>query len=307
MRLASTTGDFDFYCNTYRERVQHLHEAGFRYIDLCMYTTFPNDELLVSENWRDNVARLKEYADGLGVQFVQAHSPGGFPLRKTGEWAEKYEQLLRTTLRSIEICGLLDIPNIVVHAGCRRDLGKKGFFEENREFFKILLSEAEKYNVNILVENSSRQNVACSTAYYTNTGSDMREFIEYVNHPLFHACWDTGHGNMDGGQYDEIMALGDELYALHINDNHEHTDGHLIPFMGTVNWDEVMCALVDSGYKGYFTLEASAGFTNVLNKKRLFEPDSRLRIPSLSMQKSAEKFMYETCMHILQSYECDEE
>ena len=46
MRLASTTGDFDFYCNTYQERVQHLYEAGFRYIDLCMYTTFPEDELL---------------------------------------------------------------------------------------------------------------------------------------------------------------------------------------------------------------------------------------------------------------------
>ncbi len=307
MRLANTTGDFEFYCNTYQERVQHLHEAGFRYIDLCMYKTFPEDELLVSENWRDNVARLKEYAEGLGMKFVQAHAPGGNPLRTTGEWAAKYEQLMHTTLRSIEICSMLGIPNIVVHAGCRRDVGKKGFFEENREFFRKLLFEAEKYGVNILVENSSRRNVACSTAYYTNTGADMREFIEYVNHPLFHACWDTGHGNMEGGQYDQIMALGDELYALHINDNQESTDAHVIPCMGTVNWDEVMCALINSGYKGCFTLEAGGVFINILNRRRFFEQDSRLRIPTLAMQKSAEKLMYDTSMHILQSYECYEE
>ena len=307
MRLASTTGDFDFYCTTYQERVKHLYEAGFRYIDLCMYKTFREDELLISDKWRENTARLQDYADELGVQFVQAHAPGGFPLRKTGEWAAKYEQMMNETLRSIEICGLLGIPNIVVHAGCRRDLGKKGFFKENKEFFKELLFAAEKYGVNALVENSSRQNVACSTAYYTNTGADMKEFIEYVNHPLFHACWDTGHGNMDGGQYNEIMALGDELYALHINDNQEYADSHVIPFMGTVNWDEVMCALNNSGYKGYFTLEAGATFTSMLNRKRHFDGDTRLRIPPLSMQKNAEKLMYETCMYILQSYECDEE
>lgn len=307
MKLASTTGDFDFYCSTYQERVRHLHEAGFRYVDLSMLNVFKEDELLVSDNWRDNVKKLKEYAEGLGVQFVQAHSPEGNPLRSTGEWAKRYEQLISTTLRSIEICGLLGIPNIVVHAGCRRDVGKKGFFEENREFYKKLLFASEKHGVNILVENSSRINVACNTAYFTNTGADMREFVEYVNHPLFHACWDTGHGNMEGSQYGEIMALGSELYAVHINDNLENADSHVMPYMGTLNLDEVMCALIDSGYKGYFTLEAGYVFTNVLKKKRYFEQDSRLKYPQLFMQKSAEKLMYETCMYILQSYECNEE
>lgn len=59
MKLASTTGDFDFYCSTYQERVRHLHEAGFRYVDLSMLNVFKEDELLVSDNWRDNVKKLK--------------------------------------------------------------------------------------------------------------------------------------------------------------------------------------------------------------------------------------------------------
>jgi len=307
MKLATTTGDFDFYCRTYKERVQHLAEAGFCYADLSMCNIYSDDELLISEQWRDNVKRLKEYAEQLGVQFVQAHSPCGNPLRTTGDWRERYELLMKTTLRSIEVCGELGIPNIVVHAGCRENLGKRGFFEENGEFYRKLFPVAEKYNVNILVENSSKANVACSTAYYTNTGADMRELIEYVDHPLFHACWDTGHGNMDGTQYENIMALGKELYALHINDNQERTDAHVMPYMGTLNMDEVMCALKDSEYKGYFTLESCSVFTNVLSKKRIFERETRLKYPQLFMQKSAEKLMYDTCKYILQEYDCFED
>ena len=45
MKLATTTGDFGQYCSTYLERIQHVHEAGFRYIDLSMYDVRPGDEI----------------------------------------------------------------------------------------------------------------------------------------------------------------------------------------------------------------------------------------------------------------------
>ena len=53
----------------------------------------------------------------------------------------------------------------------------------------------------------------------------MRAFSEYVHHPLFHSCWDTGHGNVEGAQYDQILALGDDLRAVHINDNRGAQEG----------------------------------------------------------------------------------
>ena len=45
-------------------------------------------------------------------------------------------------------------------------------------------------------------------SFFPNSGADMKAFVEYVNHPLFHACWDTGHAHIGGPQYDEIMTLG---------------------------------------------------------------------------------------------------
>jgi hypothetical protein len=116
-----------------------------------------------------------------------------------------------------------------------------------------MIIEALERGVNVLCENSTAANLGA--IYWANSGEDMREFVEYVNHPNFHACWDTGHANCEGSQYDDIMALGEELYAIHYHDN-MGADTHEMPYCGTMDNDEVMRALVDVGYSGYFTFEA---------------------------------------------------
>jgi MoaA/NifB/PqqE/SkfB family radical SAM enzyme len=46
MKIATTTGDFGFYCKTNEERIRELHRAGFRYIDLSMYGFTPECEYM---------------------------------------------------------------------------------------------------------------------------------------------------------------------------------------------------------------------------------------------------------------------
>lgn len=305
MKLATTTGDFNRFLQTYQEKVDCVCEAGFRYIDLSMYVIKENDELLVSKDWSDNAKRLLENTGRKGAMFVQAHSPGGNPLLEN---QSSVEELLRATIRSIDVCGVLGIPNIVVHAGMRSGLSKEESFEKNREFFKKLFPAMERNNVNVLCENSTEKNMR--DKYFTNTGADMKEFVEYVNHPLFHACWDTGHGNCEGAQYDEITAIGSDLYALHINDNRGGGDEHILPYCGTMNMDEIMHALIDIGYSGYFTFEADSILRPSaywLGNRRPYEKDSRLSEPQLFMQKHIEKLMYDMGVYILKQYDCFEE
>ena len=78
MKLATTTGDFRD-CD-YCKQIQLLHDAGFRYIDLSMYSPMKDDPLLLREDWRETADTLKERAASLGMTFVQAHSPAGNPL-----------------------------------------------------------------------------------------------------------------------------------------------------------------------------------------------------------------------------------
>ena len=156
--------------------------------------------------------------------------------------------------------------------------------------------------VNVLCENSTKANVR--DQYFLCSGKDMREFIDFVAYPQIHACWDTGHANCEGVQYDEIMALGDELYAIHYNDNRGAMDEHIAPFLGSLNHDEVMHALIDVGYKGYFTLECNSSLRkyNSWFGRRKFESDKRLAEPQLFMQRHIEKMMDETAKWILSSY-----
>ena len=59
MKIATTTGDFHFYCNNDSDRIRELHRAGFRYIDLSMYSFTPNSAYM-QDNWRDEVQKIKE-------------------------------------------------------------------------------------------------------------------------------------------------------------------------------------------------------------------------------------------------------
>ena len=248
-KIATTTGDLKGRGGYYLDEkvIRGLHEAGFKYIDLSMYS-FARNDVYLSDNWRGEVLKLKAVADELGMEFVQAHSQGGNPLS-----ARESEFILKATLRSIEICEVLGIKNTVVHAGYNSGLTKEEWFQKNKEFYELLLPTAERCGVNILCENSTAKNMG--TNYYINTAEDMLEFIKYVNHPNFHGCWDTGHANCEPiSQYDSIVTLGKEMYAIHFTDN-TGTDSHMMPFFGTLDINSIMKALVDIEYDGYFTLE----------------------------------------------------
>lgn len=300
MKLATTTEDFGRATGfDYDKCVQYTCEAGFNCIDLSMYVIKENDPLFFNQNWQYVAEKLKALGEELGAQYVQAHSPSGNPHLSKAH----YDEYLWKTKRSIEVCGILGIPNIVVHSGFRPGMTKKEYHEESGRFFQELFPLMEKFQVNVLCENGKK----VEDHYNLYSGQEMRDFIEHVNHPLFHGCWDTGHANMNGPQYNDIVAVGKDLYALHINDNRGELDEHIIPFFGTINMDEVMSALADIDYKGYFTFETCYALRpgNVyFGPRRTFEKSNRLYEPTLEMQKDMSAFLYKMGEHILKAYNC---
>lgn len=305
MKLATTSGDFARFAPTHKECVGHVIDAGFRYIDLSMYHDARVDSLILQDSWRDYAAELRAYAESRGATFVQAHSPGGNPLQRDENW----QILLDSTIRSIEMCGALGIGHTVVHAGWADGIGKDEYFERNRDFYRLLLPTAEKCGVKILTENSTHANMG--ERYYFYTGADMKEFVEYVDHPLFGVCWDTGHANIEGPQYQEICDLGETLVAVHINDNRGQADEHILPYLGTVSMDEVMHALVDIGYTGTFTMECDSTMRSARcwfgGDRQIMPGEERLLHPPLCVQKDLERALYTCGKYILESYGLFEE
>lgn len=297
MRIATTTADFSPYVQTQEEAIRYLNQAGFKYLDYnaCMDYNYGNG--IYSADWKQHIQRVKNLAESLGVEFVQSHAPMGRPIER----GEYHTQFVNDTKRCIECSAALGIKNVVVHSGYEFGITKEENFERNKDFFNELLECAEKYNVNILVENFNRMD--CEGIYWIDSAPDLREMVDYVNHPLFHACWDVGHGNMQDMPQDEsLRILGEHVYALHVQDNSGNEDSHIPPFFGTVNLDSLMHGLKEIDYKGYFTFEANCFFGSP--RRRSYEVDSRLLQVPLDLRIKAESLLYEIGKTILTSYNC---
>lgn len=311
MRLATTTYDFIHYLQNPADRVRAYEGTGFRYLDYNFDDALWPTSTFLTNHWMDDVIAAGKAAEQLGFTFVQAHAPGGYDF--LAPKADHESGMLALT-RSIEACAYLGIPNIVVHSSTSKQLmgsaGKEGFFRENKAFYEKLFPHMEKYGVNVLIENTGSANM--DGKYFLMTGQDMVDFLEYVNHPMLKACWDTGHANMNHyNQYKEITTLGKNVVAFHMQDNHGHIDEHIPPLMGNINWDAIMQALQDIGFNGYFTLESphvvrrADAWPHFRRYDDLPRP-VRLSDPSLELARMGIQYLYEIGKFILEQYDCFE-
>lgn len=301
MKLATTTEDFSKYYSDDISKVKELALAGFKYIDFSLFNK--EVDYYMDSNWKDKVRELKKVADEEGVKFVQMHSPALF---EGGVKDELYDYGIKSTIRSIEICKELEIPFTVVHGA---DNPKVNNFEQklelNREFYKNFFSVMEDTGVMVLSENSpKRKRLDWWQPIYT--GKQAKQLCEYINHPLFAFCWDTGHANMQGTQYQDILDLGNYLKAVHYNDNDGISDLHTLPFTQTLNNDEVISALIKIGFTGPLTFECPSGITNA-KRKNAFELDNRLALPPIEVARQNEKLLYAIGKALLSAYNLFEE
>lgn len=315
MRLATTIGDFKKYVDfgaSPAQAVRLFQGTGFRYLDYDFYTVIYPGSPFLGDGWLDQVMETAEAAAGLGMKFVQAHSPNYNPMDPDFD----HEAGMLATIRSIEACGRLGIRNLVVHAGMTDRYpypqGREGYFAETRRFCESLFPAMEKWGVNVLMENSAEENM--QGKYYFMTGQEMTDFLDWVGHPLLHAVWDVGHANMrQTDQYRDICDLGGHLRALHIQDNFGTYDEHFAPLMGTTDLDAIMQGLKAIGYNGYFTFEANniLAYEGCWPHARQMTPElpepRRLTSPDAALRQKAEALLYEIGKYILTRYDCFEE
>ena len=286
MKLATSTGYFLNNGVSDAEAVRGFFGTGFRCLDACFYDTAENC-MLAGADWRQKVLEMKQAAEQGGMTFVQAHSPG------TVDFA-RLDFFIRLTRRSIEASEMLGIPAIVVHSQNFAGLTPQEMMEKNKAFFEALYPVMEKTGVHVLIENWPDAHApAPNTRAFPSTADDLLMFLDFLGHPLLGACWDTGHGHMNGAeQYETISKLGKRLEAVHIQDNFGEVDQHLMPLVGTLDFDEVICGLLDIGFEGTFTFEAD----NILRQHDL---------PWELKQKSVE-LLYEVGKYLLKKHHCFE-
>lgn len=296
MKIATTIGEMFPYVNSPADAVKAYEGSGFRFLDYSFYHAHRQGDPFMEDGWEELIRDVKKAADELGFTFVQAHAPDYNPMDVNADHERGREALHR----SIVACNMLGIKRMVIHPSHSFDYpypsAQEAYFKFNKDFFETIIPDLEKYDVMILLENSCEANMGGK--YFPMTAAELNAMLAYIDHPRFGACWDIGHSNIQGlDLHDSLVELGTNLKALHIHDNNGQRDQHQAPYTGTVNYDELMRGIIDSGFNGYFTYEAD-GYYN----KRKGDP-----MPTLEIKQAVVKLLYQIAKDLLKKfdmYEC---
>lgn len=242
------------------EALKKLRAAGFDAVDLSFVFQNRSDFILHAPDWEKRIEELGLAAEELGITFNQCHFPFvemRKPIFKEAGYAEMFFEANR---RAIIAAGMLKIPHGVTHPQSFPELNheRKACLERNRAIMDEYIELGVKCGVRTAIENMPPM---LDGSYPMRFGMHYDDVIELVD--SYHApewvgiCWDTGHGNLARiDQTRGLHAVGSRLIALHINDNcGKQEDEHLLPGIGTVDWQAVLQALVDIDYQGDLTYE----------------------------------------------------
>lgn len=107
---------------------------------------------------------------------------------------------------------------------------------------KILAEFAKSLDMKIAFENTK-----------------VKGYLEYVFNNLDYdnigVCFDIGHYHVHFKDEFPFELFKDKIFAVHLHDNDQTDDLHLLPFDGTLNWEDTIKKLKQANYTGPITLE----------------------------------------------------
>lgn len=240
-----------------------MRKHGFVYqdFDSCTYCgdrAVPGTTALTRDEWQKWIDAIGERAAVEGVTFTQCHGPM-YNYFLQGELTEIHHL---STKRVLNACGRLGIPRIVFHPEVppgRREMQEVDACRKvNIAFFQKLAEEAGKWDLEICIENmlTGRNKDGGIFWRYCSNPDELIDLVDLIHRENVAVCMDVGHAHFMGETLsDSMKKYGPRLHALHIHDNDGYSDQHLIPYHGTVDWEDVMTGLKRIGYRGDFTLE----------------------------------------------------
>lgn len=196
--------------------------------------------------------RVRKAAEAAGLEIFQMHGP--WPTYDTTEEgrAEGWDAFHR----SVYACHVLGTKHMILHPQMPYGWSAP---EEDPEYahkltvdlLRDLLPDCEKYGVILCLENMPFLKQRISTM------DRIVDAVAEVDSPYVGICLDTGHVNVFAGRDlgDDVRIAAPYLKTLHIHDNDGKGDRHMLPYLGTANWDSFTTALAEIGYTGSMSME----------------------------------------------------
>ena len=255
-------------------------EAGFTGMDFSFFNNAEEWEAFVgAPDALEKAGEIRDYAKEKGLVLSQSHAPFKF---RFGMEMNESEYEYHRIVRSMEFAAALGIPMIVVHS-VMTEPGTtiREMLDYNERYYNTLLPYAERFGIQIAVENLTGRRPPDNIPSLENLGSAalFKEMQDRLHSPYICGCLDIGHANLtthDAPGF--IHQCEGYVQYIHTHDNDGFHDNHLLPVLPpyydeetrafhagkgpnrpsgilTIPWGDVLEALREIHYQGPFNLE----------------------------------------------------
>lgn len=234
-------GIFSWYSYAFpiEERLRMIKDAGFDATSL--WWGYENKHL------------QPEIARKLGLHIDNIHTLFTHP---NDLWFDNLNGIdyLDMLISCVNDCGQHDIPVAVVHITGFKNPPEISQIGMDR--VKRLVDIAENKNIYLAFEN-------------LNFLQHLDYIFENIKSDYLGFCYDSGHENYFHPDADCLSRYGKRLMAVHLDDNFGDDDTHLLPYDGTVNWNNVKDKLKEC--KGINCLTLEVDFNPKHEKSQIYQ------------------------------------
>ena len=161
------------------------------------------------------------------------------------------------------ICG----PFHSAFATFSRDEPQEDEYKRSAEVLHAAAEHAAQAGITLTPEALNR-----FECYLVNTMAQLKKLVDLADHPNLRGMFDPHHANIEEKSFaGAIDTIGPVMTHVHISENDRGTPG-----AGHIPWDEVFSSIAQTGYDGWYTIEAFSrddlGFANAINVWREFNP-----------------------------------
>ncbi len=190
---------------------------------------------------------LRKMSLSSGVSLWSYHLPF-CPFEQLDLSVKKLQkETLRQLICHMRLAAEIGIRIFVLHASGEpiEDNEREERLQTAEESLYVLAEEARRLGGTVAVENLPR----------TCLGKDDAEMLRLLSaHRALRACCDTNHC-LTMKPETLIRRLGNRILTLHVSDYDFVNERHWLPGEGKVDWQSVLAALRETGYRGVWLYE----------------------------------------------------
>lgn len=200
-----------------------------------------------------DLSYVKELAGKYGLELPSVSTGLHWKYSLTSNDPSQREKGQQIVVKMLEIAKGLGADTVLVVPGVvKTDVSYKTAYDRALHVFRDLAQEAEKYQVNIGVENVWNK--------FLLSPLEMRRFIDSIGSQWVGAYFDAGNVLVSGFAHHWVEALGHCIKKVHVKDFRceiGSIQGFTSLFNGDMDWVQLVKSLREVGYDSYLTAELS--------------------------------------------------